>query len=384
MEHWERHKRVWRFFNVLLGGWLKRKFNYSPELAGVEGPFLLLANHATDWDPLLVALSFPKTQMYFVASEHIFRWGLTWRLIDWLLHPISRLKGSTAADTVMTVMRRMKKGANVAIFAEGNRTWDGKTGYILPSTGKLARSCGGALVTYRLTGGYFTSPRWSGKSLRRGKMTGGVVGVYSREELRAMTPEEINEIINRDLFEDAYARQRTEMVPYKGKAPAEGLETMLCLCPKCRSLGALRSRDDKLICDSCGLSLTYDEYGFLRGETPFDNVADFDAWQTGVLRELAEEAGDGPLFSDEGAALRRILKGHGSEELGAGKLELWRDRLVCAGHEFPLAEISGIGMHGPLRLDFSLGGDSYELAGAERSCVRKYMTTYNILTGKGN
>ena len=47
---------------------------------------------------------------------------------------------------------------NVCVFPEGNRTWDGVTAKFLPSIGKLARSSGASLVTYKLTGGYFASP----------------------------------------------------------------------------------------------------------------------------------------------------------------------------------------------------------------------------------
>lgn len=379
MEHWKRDKAMWRFFIWLLGGWLRRKFNFTPEINEPEGPFLLLANHATDWDPLLTALSFPHSQMYFVASEHIFRWGLAYRLINWILHPISRMKGATASDTVMTIMRRMKKGANVALFAEGNRTWDGRTGFILPSTGKLARSCGGSLVTYKLTGGYFTSPRWAGKRLRRGRMHGEIVGVYTREQLRAMTPDEINAVINRDLHEDAYARQREDMVRYVGSDLAEDLETMLCVCPACGRAGCLSSSGGTLSCGECGAEYTYTELGFIEGCDRFDNIPDWDAWQTERLVALAQDAGEGVIFSDEGVTLTKVSDRHDALDLGSGAVTLRADALECCGTVMPLSEISGMGMHGNLSIDLTFENEYYEINAQRTMCLRKYMTIYEYL-----
>jgi ribosomal protein S27AE len=385
LEHAARDRRLWIFFSWLLGGWLKRKFNFTPERVEVAGPYLVLLNHATDWDPLLASQSFRKNQMYYVASEHIFRWGLVWRVINWILHPIPRLKGTTASDTVLAVVRRLKKGGNVAIFAEGNRCWDGRTGEISPSTAKLARMCGATLITYRFTGGYFTSPRWAGASLRRGKMTGRAVGVYSHEELRAMTAEQVGALIRRDLFEDAYATQRAEPVAYRGKALAEGLEQMLCLCPVCGKIGTLASRNDTLRCAHCGLTVTYDEYGFLSGEgLPFHCIPDWDAWQTGELRRIADEAGSDVVFSDEGAALTAVLEGHKSRLLGTGELSLRAGALCCAGREFPLDEISGMGLYGPLGMSFTCGGGHYDIRLSPGKCLRKYNTTYNYLREKAH
>jgi len=231
MDHQRRYQRVWRFLHRIVPPILKRKFNYTAQPCAADGPLLVLANHNTDWDPLLLGLAFPN-YLSFVASEHIFRWGLAAKLLRFFLDPIARLKGTTAGDTALTVMRRLRKGGSVAIFAEGNRSFNGVTCPIFPATGKLAKLGGATLVTYKTVGGYLSSPRWSRK-LRRGKMRGQIVGVYPPEKLKSMTPDEINACIARDLYEDAYARQEGDMVRFKGRAKAEHLETALFVCPKC-------------------------------------------------------------------------------------------------------------------------------------------------------
>ena len=385
MDHLNRYSRVWAFFRWALSPWLRHKFNYKPELCSAEGPFLVLANHNTDWDPLLLALAFPK-YMSFVASEHIFRWGFAAKLIVFLVNPIARLKGTTAGDTAMTMLRRLRKGVNVAMFAEGNRSFNGLTGTILPATGKLARSSGAGLVTYRFDGGYFTSPRWAGSKLRRGKLTGRVVNVYTAEQLKAMSAAEVNEAINRDLFVDAYAVQREEMVPFKGKALAEGLETLLCRCPKCGKLDAMHSAGDTLSC-GCGFSVRYNAYGFFEGDAPYDNITDWDEAQTAALIALADSVPDNdtPIFSDDGMVLTEILSGHETKEAGSGSMALYADRLECCGMTFPLAALGGFMLHGAQTANMSTAdGRCFEIKSPLRRCTRKYMTVIDHLrTGTG-
>ena len=80
MEHLRRYRFLWRTFRPLVAAWMKRKFRYDPEICTEAGPFLVLCNHNTDWDPLLLGSAFPE-YMSFVASEHIYRWGTAAKLI---------------------------------------------------------------------------------------------------------------------------------------------------------------------------------------------------------------------------------------------------------------------------------------------------------------
>lgn len=138
----------------------------------------------------------------------------------------------------------------MCIFAEGDRTFNGVTGPFFTATAKLVRMTGAQLVTFRLEGGYFSSPRWS-DTLRKGKFYGHEVNRYSPETLKAMSTEEIDACIARDLHEDAYARQRQSPVRYRGKRLAESLETALYFCPRCGGLGTLKSEGNPAHCTCC-------------------------------------------------------------------------------------------------------------------------------------
>lgn len=381
MEHNKRHSFIWRFLRPLVKLIVWIKFNFRAKAVDVEGPYIVLCNHVTDWDPLLLGAAFKK-QMYFVASEHILRLGFVSKLLVWLVDPIARQKGGSAAGTVKAVMRTVKGGCNVAIFPEGNRTWDGLTRDFPASTGKLIRSCGCTLVTYRLHGGYFSSPRWAGSRVHRGQMSGEVAGVYTAEELKAMKVDEINALIARDLAMDAYAEQREEMIAYKGKAIAEDLETLLFTCPRCGAMHKMASRGDVFRCESCGMETRFTPTGFFEGgELPFDDVCSWNRWQDDQLRAFLDGAGDELLFSDDEIELFDVQTAKGSHDLGCGTVELYRDRMVLpTGITVNLDDISGMALQGNIKLFMSTAdGRHFLLHPKARRCTLKYLTACGML-----
>ena len=168
MDNYQRHQKIWRVLYGLLAPMVQRKFAMTHEDLHLDGPVLLIPNHVSAWDPLLVAMSLRDKQVYYVASEHIFRLGLVTKLIRWLVDPIPRRKASSGADTVKACLRHLRAGHSVCLFAEGEQSWDGLTQPIFPATGKLAKASGASLVTYRLEGAYLSLPRW-GRGIRRGR-----------------------------------------------------------------------------------------------------------------------------------------------------------------------------------------------------------------------
>lgn len=370
MDSYSRHLKYWRILYVLLHRWICRKFHMTHEDLNIDGPILLISNHVTAWDPLLVAMSLRYKHVYYVASEHIFRLGLVTKLLNWLVGPIPRRKASSGADTVKACLRHLRDGHSICLFAEGEQSWDGRTQAIFPATGKLVKSSGATLVTYRLEGAYLSLPRW-GKGVRRGSVHGHPVRIYPPERLKTMSPAEINEAIQRDIQEDAWQRQREAPVPYRGKRRAEGLEKALYLCPRCRKIGTLHTRDDRIVC-SCGLSLRYTETGFFDPVESFATIADWDAWQKEALRGL-KKAESELLFSDESMRLCRIDVNHREQPLGCGELRQYADRLCCADREFALSEISSMAMVQDNLLLFTCGECYYQIRSENGANLRKYL-----------
>ena len=362
---YRRHRCLWPILWHLGHGILSRLFAYEYDELVLDGPCLMICNHVTNWDPLLTALSLRRHHAYFVASEHIFRNGLLSRLLVWFLGPIARKKGGSSASAVMDCMRHLAAGHSVVLYAEGDCTWDGVTHRAFPATAKLAKRCGASLVTYRLEGGYFTWPRW-GKSLRRGRMRGHVVNIYSPEKLKEMSVDEINEAIYRDTLEDAWERQRKDPVVYRTKKPARSLETSLYLCPECGKIGTLRTNDREIFC-SCGLrrTVTYDGQ-FLPAE-PMKTVADWDAWQAKSLAERSFPEGE-VLFSDENVFFSGA---DGSQKPVKGQICQYADHLEIAGMSFEENKITDMAMVKNWILLFTYERNYYEVRSHSGINLRK-------------
>ena len=347
----------------------KLKLGYKYKKAtNLPENYIVLSNHVTDYDPILVGLSFPK-QMYYVASEHITRWGWIYKVLHFVFEPIIRYKATVAASTVMDILRKVRKGGNVCIFAEGVRTWDGVTAPVVPATAQLVKSARCGLVTYRIEGGYFASPNWaSSKNTRRGRLYGAPVGIYTKEDLAKMSVEEIDEIIKRDLYENAYERQKEEMLPYRGKKLAEGMESLVFLCPKCRAHNTLTSKKDTVTCSVCGHSFTYDKYGMLHG-IDHKTVYDLNQWQR---EELAKDVENGITYTVPEAYLFTI-EGHDLKTVCEGDAKITNEAITIADVTIPLSTISDMGMHGRRTLIFSTTDNYYELKVPKEKNIIQFM-----------
>jgi len=381
--YWKRHRLVWDFLYYCYGPWLRLRYNYHPKKHVIQGPALIVSNHCTDYDPIFLGLTV-KTFSYYVASGHMLNNPkkplLSW-LVRWGCGPIGRMKGDTGSDTALGVLRRLKKGFNVIVFPEGNRTFNGTTADIVESTAKLARISGAKLVTHRFRGGYLTCPRWGAPNYRRGLVTGEVVREFSPEELKAMKPAEIADIIREDIYENAYETQKQWNIPYKGKNLAEHIERAVCVCPKCETLGSLHSEGDAFTCDHCGLTGTYTPEGWLEGEgLPFRTILDWDRWQMNKLKALADNAGDAPIASDDDIDLCEILDDFKEVPADHGRLRIFRDRFEVAGRRFLFRDISGIAINGPQTVVINTHGRNFTLKSARVRNLRKYLTLYRAVT----
>lgn len=356
--HRRRHSFYYRLLTPLVKVFLKLKFKYKFKKAKTKDlpeNYIVLSNHATDYDMLFVAMSF-KRPMYFVASEHISRWKKTYRFVNYCFNPIMRYKGSVASSTVMEILRRTKKGANVCIFAEGVRSWDGANSPILPSTAKLVKSSGAGLVTYKLTGGYFAMPNWSNTKPRKGPIHGEPVNIYTKEQLASMTEEEVYNIITRDLYENAYETQKANPQKYTGKNLAHGLENLLFICPKCKSHDKLTTHGNTVACTECGFEFNYNEYGMLEN-SPYNTVYDFANWQK---TEIEHDVKNNVSYSADNVIFSSIDK-HIKTVLTTDTATMSNDSITCGEYSINMSDITDMAIYGKHGIVFSANGTYYEM-----------------------
>ncbi len=361
-------RRVWYVAQRTVAPVVARKYKGPFEQIGVDGPFLLVCNHACNTDPILVGLLSKNKPLTYVASEHLERLGAVTKLLTHCFSIIPRKKASSAADTVKSILRALKQGASVVLFAEGECTWDGVSGRVFPATGKLAKISRVPLVTCRLEGNYLTKPRWAA-SARKGRITGTVIRRYAPEELASMRPEEITAAINRDIYVDAWETQRRDEVPFVSKAPAEGLDKALFICPECREIGSLRTRRDAIFCTKCGMRVTLDGSSFPQSGR-FATIRQWDIWQQEeLLRRMRTGEGLTDLFPATGTLTDLV---GGTKRPIRFCLDLQRRAMVIDGESVPFSDISDMAMVKTDRLLFGRDGGYFEIV-SKGGILRPYL-----------
>jgi len=388
-----RNRFMQGFFRHTLGIYIKNKFKYRVQkYVPKEKAYLLLINHTNDNDPFFASLLLPG-YVRFVATEQLTA-GPAGKLVSFLVNPIPRKKGASADDTVEYIKTNLRLGISVAMFPEGVVSINGQSGYFSPRTGELVKNNTGGLITCRITGGYLCYPVWA-KHPRRGPAEGKIVREYTREDLDKMSMDEINTVIAKDLYVNAYEEQRKNPKVYRGKAFAEGLENALYICPKCHGVGTMRSEKNDYFC-TCGYKVTLGETGFFTGENVvFDNVLDWDLWQREYIKDQVsvwKEDSTALITADDGESRKgmKLLETSGRKRrhvlMENAQVKLYCDRLELVDGEntetFMLSDISRMASHRSSGLMFTCNGRYYEAASKHEWPVFKYVALWRFLTGR--
>ena len=383
-----RHKFVYHFLRITVGWLIVVLRNFTGEYYHIKGKPVVLANHNSDFDALLMVIALKK-HFKFVGSANILS-GPIGKLIGFLTGLIPRGKGAAADDTVELIVKNLNAGIDVAMFPEGNKSWDGSTGFISRRTAEIFKQAKCGLVTYRFDGGYLRSPRWA-RTKRRGRIFGRVVNEYTRQQLESLSVDENYDIIVRDLQADAYQYQDEHRVSYTGDALAEGIENLLYLCPICQKFDTIHSQGNEFHCD-CGMKGTYDEYGYLNGEMieEYNNTIKWNDFQKRWLRDHRNELKaqtDKPFSQDERLNLFEIIDNERVLIEANLTAQLYGDRLVMTSSHgeivsFNWKDITKLGMFRNNGLYMTCNGNRYEMYRPEGFALIKYFSLWRILTDK--
>jgi len=373
---------VHRFLRMTVGTWLRLRFNMTAEnaelLREVRRPYLLLANHVGYWDPFELS-SFVPYPVHHVAADQNFRTRLI-RFVMWLVGAIPKTKGMSDSELIRTILRLRDRGEIVCLFPEGQRTWDGNGLPVLYSTAKLVKLLRIPVIVPVFKGAYFSHPRWAFKP-RRGRIVLEFRRGFEAAELRNLSVDEIHRRLSELLAHDDYAWQAEHMVRFRGRRPAEDLEHVLFLCPRCGARAGLHSRGRTLRCDTCGHAMTYTDYGYL---VPHDDrdaritVAELNArqleWFAGFLDSVSSES---PIFAEPATVMSTGYRTNPVRRRGTGTLTLYSDRMVfepqpdppgggAGARVIPLAGIEGLNVQLTSKLELYFEERLYTFDPVER------------------
>jgi 1-acyl-sn-glycerol-3-phosphate acyltransferase len=136
---------------------------FSLRLAGrknipLHGPVLLVANHQSFFDPLLVGLASPR-QAYSLARKTLFvgSFGTLIRSLKAIELDIE----SVGKDGLKIILSYLERGEAVVVYPEGTRTDTGKMGPLQPGVQLLIKRTKCTVVPVGIAGAFEAMPWWS-------------------------------------------------------------------------------------------------------------------------------------------------------------------------------------------------------------------------------
>lgn len=123
-----------------------------------SGPVLVLSNHQSYFDPVLVGLA-TRRRLCFLARDKLFRIPGFGQLIT-ALNAIPIDQDATGLGGLRTTMKLLDEGRAVLVFPEGTRTPDGRLSPIQPGTHLLVRRTMPTIVPVGIAGAYDAWPCW--------------------------------------------------------------------------------------------------------------------------------------------------------------------------------------------------------------------------------
>ncbi len=264
---------------------------YKVETIGMEDlkpPYMLLSNHMHFIDFELAAMG---TWPYPVSNVvSIDGYVVKWFLLEWI-GAIATRKFTTDLHLVKSIRHVLKRGDILAMYPEARYTPCGTLAFLPDSLGKLIRMNKVPVVAVVHRGNHLYAPFWDFRHKRKVPMHTTMKLILTPEQIASMSVEEINATLRRELAYDEYRYQKENGIRITEPFRAEGLHKVLYQCPHCLAESKMDSKGSELFCTACGKRWTWRKDGYLEaleGETEFDHIPDWFAWERQQVKEQIE------------------------------------------------------------------------------------------------
>ncbi|MBQ3852530.1 MAG: 1-acyl-sn-glycerol-3-phosphate acyltransferase [Lachnospiraceae bacterium] len=292
-------------------------------IKGVKGPFLIIATHQGPADYSAAPLAaFPHRAMYVSDMEGFLYYG------KWLYRGLGCI-GKRRFVSDITVVKNMKyalgMGQSVFVFPESRHSNVGTTAYIPKNLGKLCKFMDVPVVLFTLYGSYLANPFWDELRTRKVPIEGKLSLLYSRDDLKKASADEIQKALEKGLEYNEYEYQTAKKILIKEPFRAEGLHKALYICRKCGAKYKMTSSGDTLKCSACGREFLLREDGFLEDKESGEQfvIPDWYEWERDLEISGCKKAiENGGFVKSYKVKVEALPSEKGFVNLGTGTLEM--------------------------------------------------------------
>ena len=234
-------------------------FNCKARPSEEKGSIVMIANHASRVDYQFTApVCYPKKLNYVVGYNEFFRFPTSLLLPFMQVIPKKNFTPDTHA--MRQILRMIKMGGNICFMPEGMSSITGMAQPVMPGSGKLLKKLGVPVYYSKISGGYLTYTKHY-LDQRKGRIDVVVDRMFTADELKELSAEQIEDTMNRLLAHDDYIWNREARNRFSCKGGmANKLDTLLYLCPKCGALYDMDCEGNTMRCRRCGNTVEMDEY----------------------------------------------------------------------------------------------------------------------------
>jgi len=244
------------------------KYTYDDFDPKSTSPYLLIGNHATQHDPLIVGMVIKRypypVANSFLYTNPIFKWLLTH-----VVTSISKRKGQSDMQTIRLILNAVHKQKRpVMLFPEGNASYFGEqteTDYL--PTAKLVKKLNVDIIVAKINGGYLAHPRW-GFYRKKGHFHTHFYRLFKADELNEMSVETIQKTLEEAMVFNDFEWNLKHQHHYRLKGRSNGIEHYLYYCPSCKETQTLYGQHEHIFCQNCGVIATFDKTSILNGPYP--------------------------------------------------------------------------------------------------------------------
>lgn len=312
------------------------RFIYRARPTDEKGSFVLVSNHASRNDFLFTApVAWPRRMNYIVGYNEFYRFPINFVLKHAQVIP----KRNFVVDVhcIRQAINVIRQGGAICFMPEGMSSITGMCQPVMLGTGAFLKKLGAPVYYTVVSGGYLTYTKHH-LAARLGKINVVVDRMFTSEQLASLSPEEIEDTMNRLLAHDDYQWNKLQQIQFHARCGmAEKLETLLYYCPKCGAMGHNVGEGNRLRCTACGNTVEIDNCYNLHPVGESDVCPELVSDWALLERQRAAEQVREPDFCFSDHVRVGTLPEHGSlmggtsNITGEGTLTLTREGLGFSG-----------------------------------------------------
>ena len=299
------------------------KFTYDShgmEKLGKKEPCLILMNHSSFIDLKIVSrIFFPRKYGIVCTSDGFVGWLM--RILMPLLGCIPTRKFVSDVRLIRDMEYMLKeKKTSILMYPEASYSFDGTATPLPRKMGILLKKLGVPVVTVITQGAFARDPLYNCLQKRKVSVRADVTYLISPEDLKTKSVAELDAMLDEAFGFDNFKWQQENGIVINEPFRADGLNRILYRCPHCGAEGKAEGKGIHWICHNCGKTYELTELGKLRaldGETAFDHIPDWYAWQR---RQVRQELEDGTYKLDVLVKIGMMVNYNAIYMVGEGRL----------------------------------------------------------------